>query len=1306
MNSQSYLWHIDRFLAWFTSHVQQENRNGNFDINKHAERFLIPILNEVFEKKFEKLEFIKQNHPAIDLGSKDKLISIQVTSQTGFGKIKDTLTKFIKHELYKTYSELYLLVIDSEYKTKKQNEDIAQHISSEIRKYGVSQSVDIKFLIEKHLLNMSDLMSLIEQKCCVDKLKLIHDFLEKEYGRVTALPSFKDVLIPYQVAFKHQLDKENNNLTVQFHKHFVGREVDLKKIDEFIHDSKKGVMAVVSDGGYGKTRLIIEVFNKYSVEEGYEAYLLNESAFQCLDFSEQLQTGKKILVLFDDAHNKPEILNDLLSIAERQENVKIILTSRKSVYYELVKSISTHLRYFDVLELDRLSYTETKELFKSQLKGLPELEIKRLSESSRGVPIVILGLCMNALEGKHRVELSEEENFSQFVRENKEQVIFDVHQKYYVDKVKVDKVIQSICFFSPIKNSQEEIIELAKITSIDFEEISLILDYLFESTFVSKNHEISIKPDPYSDAILLEALPRIKYLLQKDLRIFLDRFLRNLVKVENSQRFNLNIESLLSDFISSFKNKPTESIEHIRKLDINLNTLKSFAYKKPKFCFEAIKHLIDSKLEDEVFWENKSDSGWSAYSLKTIHNSIQDILSVIAINTHTNSELDSIYKLVSKYNDLRQDTSMLHTVFKYRIYDFNEYGYRPEQICERQQYLLNKLNKLIKEEITDEVYDHILNSCQLLLVKEFKGEDQYDKFTHTFSITNYFVPYSQEVKSLREEVVSILIQLYKMKRHSEQAKRSLDELIRVFFYFAEPNNNKYQLNQEGEIEIVAGFIKELLNDDPSIQERSSVIRQLKLFRRRGVKEKYASLVKEILDLAEKAVTPKDKLELAFYDDYFSFKSDIKNKVAGIIDEYSDLDSFYKDLISIKLNITTKEESNFREIISQLISNHPNEAKQLLDYVYEHYPEQICDYFTLIRANYKDQEYFYDIINKIWNLKHDKCVKGSVLWMLTYGRNRKVEFYKKSDLDFVESVIQSNLLDALWGVSLTISDFLAVSPERTIHLISEILKMDENKREIEQLFHGIFKEKEQLSEHAELIKSFIFKETLIIPLDSYYFEDALFFLEDNFGFDCLFDYLKRRVILLEKEKKDFPHSLHKSYIKPGKDNTQSEIDFLNVIKWYVDSENKNEFLHKKMVDFLRPKELSSKEFWREFEILVSDSGKDKLRVMSLFYSLDNDGEKSEEFITQLIKIVNNVCDEIEFENHELIQMFGSGFIRNTGFKSGSPGVPFPSDLKKRDELIGYMKNPMHDQVKEVFSIALKCVNNDIERCNNENTDEQW
>ena len=132
---------------------------------------------------------------------------------------------------------------------------------------------------------------------------------------------------------------------------------------------------------------------------------------------------------------------------------------------------------------------------------------------------------------------------------------------------------------------------------------NLIIDYLYEYEFINKHHEISIKPDPYSDTILLDSAQRLKYLLQKDLGNFIDRLIRNLVEVEQSQRLILSIDNLLSEFVSSFKNKSTESHDDIKLLESNLDTLKSFTYKKPQLCFMAVNNLITSQFDNKDLYD-------------------------------------------------------------------------------------------------------------------------------------------------------------------------------------------------------------------------------------------------------------------------------------------------------------------------------------------------------------------------------------------------------------------------------------------------------------------------------------------------------------------------------------------------------------------------------------------------------------------------------------------------------------------------------------------------------------------------------
>ena len=328
-------------------------------------------------------------------------------------------------------------------------------------------------------------------------------------------------------------------------------------------------------------------------------------------------------------------------------------------------------------------------------------------------------------------------------------------------------------------------------------------------------------------------------------------------------------------------------------------------------------------------------------------------------------------------------------------------------------------------------------------------------------------------------------------------------------------------------------------------------------------------------------------------------------------------------------------------------------------------------------------------------------------MLTYGRNKEIELYQESDLKYLEYVIDNKIVGALWSISFTLPKYILISPNKTIDLIAKILKIRENSRENEHLIHSIFDNKDILEKHSELIKEFVFNETLEIPLDSYYFENALSFLDNTFGFDTLFNYLQKKVAFLEVQKDYFSLSLHKHYDNPTKDSIQKEKDFLIVIKWYADLTEKSEYLHKKLVEYLRPTAIQSDEFKTGFKLLIDKAGKNIERVVDICNALDVDENKSELLISMLIEISNELCQKYEISNENLVQIFGLNFIYNLSVKSGTAGGAFPQDLAKRDYLIHLIeKYQMHPKVMELFIYSLDKIKKDIERDELREFDEKW
>src|SRR5690606_10999079 len=152
--------------------------------------------------------------------------SIQVTSETGFEKIKHTLSRFISNKLYEK-SKLIHLVIHEDYKTRKTAAELKSFIDEEFTNLSISPIPDISFT-KDDIWNLARLRQEIEKKCSVQQLKTIRDFLRSQYGNVMDLPSFNDVLIPYQAAFESELYSPEGSLPFLFNNPFFGREADLE----------------------------------------------------------------------------------------------------------------------------------------------------------------------------------------------------------------------------------------------------------------------------------------------------------------------------------------------------------------------------------------------------------------------------------------------------------------------------------------------------------------------------------------------------------------------------------------------------------------------------------------------------------------------------------------------------------------------------------------------------------------------------------------------------------------------------------------------------------------------------------------------------------------------------------------------------------------------------------------------------------------------------------------------------------------------------------------------------------------------
>lgn len=260
MKSKENLDDISKYLGWFVNHVRIDNNNGNFDINKIAEKFFIPILNPVFSKKFQRSEFLKVNFPAIDLISHDNKFVIQITSEKTLSKIKETISTFIRNKLFDQFHELFILIIDEDYKTTAQQKSINNHIDNEFFKLGVKNHGFI-FNKDIHIINISKLRGLIDEHCSFENINLISRHITSEYDSSsndskTALIDLSKLDLGYSCPINYIPRHLSMSTDESYWDEYFDKETLFKVVSNLRQENKNIKVILNGSAGKGKSKEI------------------------------------------------------------------------------------------------------------------------------------------------------------------------------------------------------------------------------------------------------------------------------------------------------------------------------------------------------------------------------------------------------------------------------------------------------------------------------------------------------------------------------------------------------------------------------------------------------------------------------------------------------------------------------------------------------------------------------------------------------------------------------------------------------------------------------------------------------------------------------------------------------------------------------------------------------------------------------------------------------------------------------------------------------------------------------------------
>lgn len=152
-------------LAFSSKSTALRNVIGLFDSNRIAQDFFAKLFSLVFGyENLEELDKLNSvtNYPAIDLGDEKAKIAFQITTDSSSSKIKDTIDKFINHQLYKTYERLIIFII------------------GEKKFYTTSFDTQFKFVFDKEKDIWDDNFLINEiDKLDIREVELVQTFLEE-----------------------------------------------------------------------------------------------------------------------------------------------------------------------------------------------------------------------------------------------------------------------------------------------------------------------------------------------------------------------------------------------------------------------------------------------------------------------------------------------------------------------------------------------------------------------------------------------------------------------------------------------------------------------------------------------------------------------------------------------------------------------------------------------------------------------------------------------------------------------------------------------------------------------------------------------------------------------------------------------------------------------------------------------------------------------------------------------------------------------------------------------------------------------
>src|SRR6266536_383835 len=555
-------------------------------------------------------------------------------------------------------------------------------------------------------------------------------------------------------------------------------------------------------------------------------------------------------------------------------------------------------------------------------------------------------------------------------------------------------------------------------------------------------------------------------------------------------------------------------------------------------------------------------------------------------------------------------------------------------------------------------------------------------------------------------IINSLIKFYNSSSKAELKEKALAQLLRYFSYSNNNYNKRHQQDLKEEIRIVLSFFNNLLDNSPSTLEKNKILSSI----RRYGKVEYREEFKDVIDILETKAVKSDAVyeELQrnlLNDDYFDVRKNIESRILKLINQYSSFNAFQNDLIEIRLklaNLTT----NFQTVIIIIGKSFPQKAKEFFGIIQNQHPNLIPEAVFLISNQYKDEEYFYSVLEWLWARK-DLYIER-VFWLLGWGRNKDKSFYRASDLEYYEYAVTNNVTTVRDYIRMDLIDYVYLDKSRTFNLLDKHIKTT-TLHEMDRLIFALFDEKEKYSENFKEELKDLFENNLEkVDLSDLNSDQLLRFIDDYFGFIQLLKFINLKIDYDLKENKYF-HFERRIYKNPRLTNEENIERFIRLINEYILNPEPNQDKQDEIISLFRPSPILTKEIYKAILPLIEHYSLDKQKLLSLASALRTFAATTEEWINAMCKIANTYIENLENKLTNIGEIFDTSFYLNLGSKSKvGLGVGYDEDLAKKQLLEKVISENSYNTI--VMGYLKKCLQKVItdieETIKRDNEDTNW